>query len=66
MTPATKNTPPSWTPCARDPAGARLAMRNHFQRLFESMLEATENEALAEIRRRTQQDRERFMAATGH
>jgi len=51
---------------ARDPAGARLAMRNHFQRLFESMLEATENEALAEIRRRTQQDRERFMAATGH
>ena len=49
----------------RDPAAARLAMRNHFQRLFESMLEATENEALAEIRRRTQQDRERFMAATG-
>ena len=50
----------------RDPAAARNAMRNHFQRLFESMLEATENEALAEIRRRTQQDRERFMAATGH
>ncbi|MGE8264019.1 MAG: FCD domain-containing protein, partial [Stenotrophomonas sp.] len=50
----------------RDPAAARSAMRNHFQRLFESMLEATENEALAEIRRRTQQDRERFMAATGH
>ncbi|MDR7191346.1 FadR/GntR family transcriptional regulator [Luteimonas terrae] len=49
----------------RDPAGARTAMRNHFQRLFESMLEATESEALAEIRRRTQQDRERFMATTG-
>lgn len=39
-------------------------MRDHFQRLFESMLDATENEALAEIRRRTQQDRERFLAAT--
>ncbi|WP_312326932.1 FadR/GntR family transcriptional regulator [Stenotrophomonas sp.] len=48
----------------RDPAAARGAMRDHFQRLFESMLEATENEALAEIRRRTQQDRERFLAAT--
>jgi len=48
----------------RDPGAARTAMRNHFQRLFESMLEATENEALAEIRRRTQQDRERFLAAT--
>lgn len=48
----------------RDPAAARNAMRNHFQRLFESMLEATENQALAEIRRRTQQDRERFLATT--
>ncbi|MBN6149394.1 FadR family transcriptional regulator [Xanthomonas sp. AmX2] len=48
----------------RDPAKARNAMRNHFQRLFESMLEATENQALAEIRRRTQQDRERFLATT--
>ena len=36
------------------------------RRGLRSMLEATENEALAEIRRRTQQDRERFMAATGH
>ncbi len=48
----------------RDPAAARNAMRNHFQRLFESMLEATENQALAEIRNRTQQDRERFLATT--
>ncbi len=48
----------------RDPAAARSAMRNHFERLFESMLEATESEALAEVRRRTQQDRERFMATT--
>ena len=49
----------------KDPAAARNAMRSHFQRLFESMLEATENEALAEIRRRTQQDRERFQATAG-
>jgi DNA-binding FadR family transcriptional regulator len=49
---------------ARDPAAARHAMRGHFQRLFESMLEATENDALAEIRRRTHEDRERFMATT--
>lgn len=48
----------------RDPAAARNAMRNHFQRLFESMLEATESQALAEIRNRTQQDRERFLATT--
>ncbi|QWM98902.1 GntR family transcriptional regulator [Xanthomonas sp. MLO165] len=48
----------------RDPMAARTAMRNHFQRLFESMLEATENDALAEIRRRTQQDRAHFLAAT--
>lgn len=47
-----------------DPVAARTAMRNHFQRLFESMLEATENDALAEIRRRTQQDRAHFLAAT--
>lgn len=45
-------------------AAARTAMRNHFQRLFESMLEATENEALAEIRRGIQRDRERFLATT--
>jgi GntR family transcriptional repressor for pyruvate dehydrogenase complex len=48
----------------RDPAAARNAMRNHFQRLFESRLEATESQALAEIRNRTQQDRERFLATT--
>jgi len=49
---------------SRDPAAARNAMRHHFQRLFEAMLEATENQALAEIRRQTQQDRERFLATT--
>lgn len=49
---------------SRDPSAAREAMRTHFQRLFESMLEATENDALDEIRRRTQQHRERYFAAT--
>lgn len=49
---------------ARDPVAARNAMRHHFQRLFEAMLQATESQALEEIRRRTQQDRERFMATT--
>ncbi len=47
----------------RNPPAARQAMQQHFQRLFESMLEATENDALAEIRRRTQQHRERFFQA---
>lgn len=49
---------------ARDPSAARKAMQHHFQRLFESMLEATENDALAEIRNRTQEHRERFQAIT--
>ena len=37
-------------------------MRDHFHRLFEAMLEAEEAEALAKVRRKTQQDRDRFMA----
>lgn len=49
---------------SRDAQGARTAMRDHFHRLFETMLEATENEALAEVRRRTSEDRERFLATT--
>lgn len=49
---------------ARDPNAARRAMHDHFQRLFESMLEATENDALEEVRRRTQQHRERYLATT--
>lgn len=48
----------------RNPTAARIAMRNHFQRLFESMLDATESDAMAEVRRRTQQHRESFMVAT--
>ncbi|AKC85965.1 FadR/GntR family transcriptional regulator [Pseudoxanthomonas suwonensis] len=48
----------------RDSAAARNAMRDHFHRLFESMLEASESEALEEVRRRTEQNRERFLATT--
>ncbi|WP_339931886.1 FadR/GntR family transcriptional regulator [uncultured Brevundimonas sp.] len=48
----------------RDPAAARVAMRDHFHRLFETMLEAAESEALSEVRRRTELDRERFLATT--
>tara|TARA_R110000782_G_scaffold90245_3_gene173266 strand:- start:79 stop:822 length:744 start_codon:yes stop_codon:yes gene_type:complete len=48
----------------RDPAAARSAMRDHFHRLFETMLEAAESEALNEVRQRTERDRERFLATT--
>ncbi|MGV3578842.1 FadR/GntR family transcriptional regulator [Brevundimonas sp.] len=47
---------------SRDPQASRAAMRDHFHRLFEAMLEAEEAEALAKVRRKTQQDRDRFMA----
>lgn len=44
-----------------DPARARKAMREHFHRLFEAMLKATETDALSDIKRKTEQDRERFL-----
>lgn len=49
---------------ARDAAASRAAMRDHFHRLFEAMLIAAEKDALAEVRRRTEHDRERFLATT--
>lgn len=48
----------------RDPQASRTAMREHFHRLFEAMLEATESAAMAEVRHRTEQDRMRFLATT--
>jgi DNA-binding FadR family transcriptional regulator len=48
---------------ARDPAGARAAMREHFQRLMASMLEAAERRALEEVQQRATQSRERFLTA---
>ncbi|MEL6709471.1 MAG: FadR/GntR family transcriptional regulator [Pseudomonadota bacterium] len=47
----------------RDPARARAAMREHFHRLLENMLEATERKALEEVQQKASQSRERFMAA---
>jgi GntR family transcriptional regulator, transcriptional repressor for pyruvate dehydrogenase complex len=46
---------------ARDPAGARAAMRDHFHRLFESMMSAREDAAIAELRRSLGEDRQRFL-----
>lgn len=48
----------------RDPAAARGAMRHHFQQLFDAMVDASESDALAELRQRFQGDRERFQATT--
>ncbi|WP_271077272.1 FadR/GntR family transcriptional regulator [Aurantiacibacter sp. MUD61] len=47
----------------RDPAAARAAMREHFQRLIENMLDTTEQQALAEVQQRATESRERFLAA---
>lgn len=47
----------------RDPAAAREAMRDHFRRLIENMLDATERQALEEVQRRALQSRERFLTA---
>lgn len=48
----------------RDPAASRAAMREHFHRLFEAMLTASEKRELEEIKRRTSQDRQRFLLTT--
>ena len=46
---------------ARDSIGARLAMRRHFNRLLESMLDANEERELQELRRRSAESRARFL-----
>lgn len=48
----------------RNPAGARAAMREHFHRLIESMLDATERQALEEVQRKVSESRERFTVAS--
>lgn len=45
----------------RDPQGARLAMRQHFHRLLESMLDVTEENAISELKRKARESRERFL-----
>lgn len=45
----------------RDPEAARSAMRNHFRRLLESMLDVTEEQALLELRQKANLSRERYL-----
>lgn len=46
---------------ARDSSAAREAMRQHFSRLLQAMLDVTEAQALDEIRKKSSQSRERFL-----
>lgn len=48
----------------RNPAAARQAMRDHFQRLIEAMLDETERLALLEVQQRASESRERFLASS--
>lgn len=48
----------------RDVPGARSAMRDHFHRLINAMLDATERMALEELKQRSSESRERFMVAS--
>jgi len=45
----------------RDSEAARLAMRNHFSRLLESMIDITEEQAMQELRQKATQSRERYL-----
>lgn len=47
----------------RDSHGARLAMRRHFNRLLESMLDAAEQRDLRELQQRSAESRARFLTA---
>lgn len=47
--------------CDRDPDAARTAMRQHFNRLLEAMLDATEEQAFEEVRRKSTESRQRFL-----
>lgn len=45
----------------RDSAGARQAMRAHFTRMIEALLVASEEEALREVQRQSNESRSRYM-----
>ncbi len=49
---------------ARDPSGARAAMRNHLTQVIDSLLFATEERQIAEARKVAQAKRERYARAT--
>lgn len=46
---------------AHDAEASRLAMRKHFRRLIQSMLDATEERALAEVRKKVVESRLRYL-----
>ncbi len=46
---------------AHDPKAARLAMRQHFHRLQQAMLDVTEERDLTELKRKSAMSRERFL-----
>lgn len=48
----------------RDSSAARLAMRAHFTRMIEALLEASEAEAYQEVQRKASESRSRFMITT--
>jgi len=45
----------------RDSSAARLAMRAHFTRMIEALLEASEEEAYQEVKRKASESRSRYM-----
>lgn len=49
---------------ARDPAAARTAMRQHFYRLIEAMLDVSEQKELEELQKRVAESRDRFLKRT--
>ena len=49
----------------RDSDAARTAMRDHFSRLLESMIDITEEQAMQELRQRVTQSRERYLKTAG-
>lgn len=46
---------------ARNPSAARAAMRGHFSRLLEALLDASEQQAIEEARRSSSANRERYL-----
>ena len=45
----------------RDPDAARSAMREHFRRLLESMLDLTHRQAMEDLRRKADESRDRYL-----
>jgi len=50
----------------RDPAAARRAMQKHFTHLIGSMIDVTEERALEELRKKTTEDRQRYLNKVAH